>query len=122
MDRIQDNLFLGDAMAANSSKILENAGITHILNVTDIVPCKFPKRFQYKQIRVPDAEKTDLRRRFEDCFNFIYSGTKDNNKVLVHCYAGMSRSATIVIAFIMKEHKIKFGEAFKFVRQKRPFI
>jgi protein-tyrosine phosphatase len=43
-------------------------------------------------------------------------------KVLVHCFAGVSRSATIVIAYMMQEHGMNYHSAFKFVKSKRPFI
>jgi dual specificity phosphatase 12 len=43
-------------------------------------------------------------------------------KVLVHCFAGVSRSATIIIAYMMQEHGMNYHSAFKFVKSKRPFI
>ena len=43
-------------------------------------------------------------------------------RVFVHCFAGVSRSATIVIAYLMKEHGLSFSAAFKFVKNKRCFI
>jgi protein-tyrosine phosphatase len=42
--------------------------------------------------------------------------------VYVHCAAGVSRSASVVIAFLMKEFKMKFQEAFDFVKERRPQI
>jgi dual specificity phosphatase 12 len=42
--------------------------------------------------------------------------------VLVHCYAGVSRSATCVIAFLMQEKNMSFEEAFTFASKKRPVI
>jgi protein-tyrosine phosphatase len=47
---------------------------------------------------------------------------KQNRKVLVHCAAGVSRSASFVIAYIMKSRKIGFDEAYTFVKSKRPII
>lgn len=42
--------------------------------------------------------------------------------VLVHCYAGVSRSASCVIAYLMQERGMKFQEAFAFASKKRPVI
>jgi protein-tyrosine phosphatase len=42
--------------------------------------------------------------------------------VLVHCYAGVSRSATCVIAYLMQEKHMGFEEAFSFASKKRPVI
>ena len=42
--------------------------------------------------------------------------------VLVHCYAGVSRSATVTVAYIMKHLKMPLNEAYQFVKNKRPVI
>jgi protein-tyrosine phosphatase len=42
-------------------------------------------------------------------------------KILVHCLAGVSRSATIVIAYLMKTQNLPFEQAYEVVRQKREF-
>jgi protein-tyrosine phosphatase len=52
---------------------------------------------------------------------FIREGIKSGG-VLVHCFAGVSRSATCVIAFLMQEKKLQFDQAFTFVSKKRPVV
>jgi dual specificity MAP kinase phosphatase len=47
---------------------------------------------------------------------------KNNSKVLVHCQAGVSRSPTIVIAYIMKKYSLNLNEAYSKVREMRPII
>lgn len=42
--------------------------------------------------------------------------------VLVHCHAGVSRSATVVIAYLMQEKDLTFDQAFSFASKKRPVI
>eukprot|EP01033_Poteriospumella_lacustris_P001987 gene1987-1446_t len=42
--------------------------------------------------------------------------------VLVHCAAGVSRSASMVIAFLMKQNRWDFDTARQFVWEKRPTI
>lgn len=42
--------------------------------------------------------------------------------MLVHCQVGISRSATILIAFLMKEYKLRFKEAFEMVVKKRKIV
>ena len=41
---------------------------------------------------------------------------------LIHCYAGVSRSASICIAWLMKRNRWDFETAFNFVKTKRPII
>jgi protein-tyrosine phosphatase len=63
-----------------------------------------------------------LKQRFHKCIKFIKDAITEGGKVFVHCYAGVSRSATIVIAYLMKEHCLSFSAAYKFVKGKRSFI
>jgi protein-tyrosine phosphatase len=55
------------------------------------------------------------------CFEFIEKGIQ-KGKVYVHCQQGISRSATIVIAWIMYKYEKSFEEAFAFVQKARPVI
>jgi dual specificity phosphatase 12 len=122
MDLILEHLYLGDLMGASNKDMLQKAGITHILTVAKDHPPKFPAFFTYKVVKVLDLPGTDLKRRFEVSIDFIKEAISHQGKVLVHCYAGVSRSATIVIAYLMQEHGLSFSAAIKFVKSKRPFI
>lgn len=63
----------------------------------------------------------NLMRHFAEGIAFIKEGMKEG-AVLVHCFAGVSRSATMTIAYLMKEHKLTFYESMSFVRKKRSII
>lgn len=56
--------------------------------------------------------KEDFITHFDECIDFIQSAIDNNNSILVHCYFGVSRSASIVIAYIMKKYKINYEQAF----------
>ena len=117
-----ENLYLGDMMAASSKDLLQKYGITHILTVAKGHPPLFPHSFKYKVILVLDSAATNLRRRFTEGIGFIKEAMAKGSKVLVHCFAGVSRSATMVIAYIMQEHALSYHSAIKFVKGKRAFI
>jgi dual specificity phosphatase 12 len=53
---------------------------------------------------VVDNDRADILHHFEECIEFIETILAENEKVLVHCHAGVSRSATIVCAYLMKKH------------------
>lgn len=63
----------------------------------------------------------NLMKHFPAIIQFIKEGMKEGT-VFVHCFAGVSRSSTSVISFLMAEHQMNFYEALSFVKRKRPII
>ena len=61
----------------------------------------------------------DISQHFEECFDWIEKELQRGHSVLVHCRAGISRSASIVIAYLMKKRQMGFQEAYTFVKAKR---
>jgi len=45
-----------------------------------------------------------------------------DNKILVHCTAGISRSSSVLIYYLMKEKGLTFDQALKMVRSKRNIV
>jgi protein-tyrosine phosphatase len=54
--------------------------------------------------------------------DIIDSYLTNNQKVVVNCYAGVSRSSSIVIAYIMYKYKLTLEEALQYVKSKRPIV
>lgn len=73
-------------------------------------------------VRVYDDEKTDLLKHWDDTFKYITKAKKEGSKVLVHCKMGVSRSASVVIAYAMKAYNWDFSQAWKHVKEKRNCI
>lgn len=117
-DKIEDSLFLGKANSAAHLETLQALEITHILMVGDNLTAHFPNHFIYKHIETEDNFLQNVRQYFDECFEFIDSCPAHKN-VLVHCQAGVSRSATIVIAYLMKKYKIPFEEARQSCKRRR---
>ena len=99
-----EGLFIGDHVAADNKYILSRAGITHILTVGAGMYPKFPQKFTYKWISELDSPTANLKQHFTAMLRFMKNAFATGGRVLVHCYAGISRSATTVIAYLMKEH------------------
>jgi protein-tyrosine phosphatase len=79
-------------------------------------------KFQGWQIRVEDSSKTDLLSYFTETSQWIDAIRKKGKGVLVHCRAGISRSATIVVAYVMKKNNWSAERALEYVASKRSQI
>lgn len=115
--------FAGSQEIAQDLHSMERANITHILNVTPEVNSFFPDKFVYKQIPIPDLPSADITKYFQECFDFIdeaRGSTGTDGVVLVHCYYGASRSATVVIAYLIKYERMRFREALEYLQILRP--
>ena len=113
---IKDFLWLGNSYAAVNIEDLKKKGIKKILSVWDHQgPNYNDNDFIHKKIKIDDVFNQNIIQYFGECLNFI----KGDEKVFVHCLAGSSRSASIVIAYIMWSEKKTFMEAFDIVKSKR---
>uniref|UniRef100_A0A8C2GLM0 Protein phosphatase Slingshot homolog 1 n=1 Tax=Cyprinus carpio TaxID=7962 RepID=A0A8C2GLM0_CYPCA len=98
---------------------MDKATVGYILNVTREIDNFFPGTFCYHNVRVYDDEATDLLAHWNETYNFIVKAKKNQSKCLVHCKMGVSRSASTVIAYAMKEYGWSLEKAYNFVKQKR---
>ncbi|XP_048201089.1 dual specificity protein phosphatase 19 [Perognathus longimembris pacificus] len=115
-------LLLGSQDAAHDLDILRKYKVTHILNVAYGIENAFLSEFTYKNISIMDLPETDILSYFPECFEFIEQAKMKDGVVLVHCNAGVSRAATIVIGFLMHSEEISFTGAFSLVKNARPSI
>ena len=127
---IPNKLYLSNYVGASNLEELLKHNITHIINITDLIENYFEDEtdiynnplFKYLKISIPDALNINITHYFQQAFEFIDDAINDGNSVLVHCFAGKSRSASIVIGYIMKTQKNNFDEVLKFVQNIRPCV
>lgn len=119
---IESNLYLSGEAEARNVETLKKHKISHILTINDFpLPSTLKEEIGHltnKYIRLPDMCSSDLLSYFDETYEFIRDGTT-RGAVLVHCQMGVSRSATIVIAYLMKKYRISYREALDKVRSKR---
>uniref|UniRef100_A0A8C1UL27 protein-serine/threonine phosphatase n=1 Tax=Cyprinus carpio TaxID=7962 RepID=A0A8C1UL27_CYPCA len=116
---IFDHVYLGSEWNASNLEELQNSGVRYILNVTREIDNFFPGIFEYHNIRVYDEEATNLLEYWNDTYKFISKAKKAGVKCLVHCKMGVSRSASTVIAYAMKEYSWDLERAFDHVKERR---
>ncbi|XP_057771807.1 dual specificity protein phosphatase 1-like [Salvia miltiorrhiza] len=119
---IEEGLFLGSLGAANNRTALKALNVTHVLTVAHTLTPSHPNDFVYKIIEVPDREDVKLSQYFDECFAFIDEARASGGGVLVHCFAGRSRSVTVVVAYLMFKRGMSLSDALGYVRMKRPTI
>ena len=129
MTPIIDNIYLGNACDASYFYRLKNNNITDIINVTEEIPNYFKNDFNYYNIKINDDNMNNFNNDiFEKVLNYIYKIQESNkaknqkNNILIHCYMGSSRSATIVILYLMQKHNLTLEKAIHFIKQKRDII
>ncbi|GAB1600982.1 dual specificity protein phosphatase 19-like [Argonauta hians] len=118
---IRPGLILGSQDVAQSLETLNKYKVTHILNLATGVENLYPEHFTYKSIQLYDLPDTKIIDVFDEAFAFIDEGRR-SGCVLVHCNAGISRAASIVIAYLMKTERMSFSNSFWYVKGKRPVI
>eukprot|EP01084_Bolivina_argentea_P105429 188785_1 len=122
---INDRLFLGNMDHATTKEVLKNLEITHVLNMTfqnNAFERGNDLKIQYLQCSLSDAPYESIQRYFDKGIEFIHNAMENNNKCLVHCQAGISRSSAMVIAYLMKIRKMTYEEAYKYTQQRREVI
>ncbi|XP_017079934.1 protein phosphatase Slingshot isoform X2 [Drosophila eugracilis] len=120
--KIFEHVYLGSEWNASNLEELQKNGVRHILNVTREIDNFFPGTFEYFNVRVYDDEKTNLLKYWDDTFRYISRAKAEGSKVLVHCKMGVSRSASVVIAYAMKAYQWEFQQALEHVKKRRSCI
>ncbi|KAF5179779.1 Dual specificity phosphatase [Thalictrum thalictroides] len=120
--QIEEGLFLGSLAAACDKDTLKSLNITHILTVAQSLKPAYPNDFICKKIEVADRPESDIAQHFDECFHFIDEAKKMGGAVLVHCFAGKSRSVTIIVAYLMRKCRMTLSQALVHVKSKRPQV
>lgn len=115
------NLFIGGLYALYQTDLIKAAGITHVLSIIDYDPLlqeKF-KHLRHYHIRADDHPNENLLQHFTKTNEYIEDGVK-NGGVFVHCAMGKSRSATIVVAYLMWKYHVTWEQGLEQLCEGRP--
>jgi protein-tyrosine phosphatase len=117
-------VYVGSGSSAKNASVLADLNITHILNVSAVVPNYHADsgRFRYLKIPIYDDGSVNILDIFHssNVFEFMKQGDTSNGGVLVHCCAGQSRSVAFVMGYLMWRYGMGVDQALECVRRVRP--
>nr|XP_057923454.1 dual specificity protein phosphatase 16 [Doryrhamphus excisus] len=121
--RILPHLYLGCQRDVLNQDVMQQNAIAYVLNASNTCPKPdFIPESHFLRVPVNDSFCEKILPWLDRSVEFIEKAKASNSCVLVHCLAGISRSATIAIAYIMKRMDMSLDEAYRFVKEKRPTI
>ena len=116
MDKITDKVYLGDCFGAEKEEQIKEHNIKRVLSCMGNLSPKYKDQsIVQKIIKISDFPESNIMQYFKDSIKFI----DESEKVFVHCFAGVSRSATLVIAYFMWKDKKSFKESLEFIQKHR---
>lgn len=123
--KIDDHLFLGN-MWSTCEDILMNNDIKCLISVgMDPMPSQYLNTIEHSSFKIDDNihnSKLMSDEVLPNTMNIIDYAIKCDKNVLVHCAAGKSRSATVVINYIMQSKNMNFIDSYEYVKSKKSDI
>jgi len=131
-NEVYPNVYVGDVATAMCTQVLKRLGITHILNAAQgkekfyfvNTSAGFYEQHGIKFLGVPaiDMMNFQMEPYFEEAAEFIDDAIRTGGKVMVHCRQGISRSATLALAYLMIKKGMTAQDALRIVRAQREVI
>nr|ACO10261.1 Dual specificity protein phosphatase 12 [Caligus rogercresseyi] len=118
-DLIIPGLYLGDRSSADNSTVLERLGVSALVSL-DVTPpsTSLPQLV----VRILDTEDEDLLSHLPSLVEFIDKRLKNVETVFVHCVYGVSRSASVVAAYLMQIQGLNLSESLSKIKNMRPSV
>jgi len=121
ISEINDHLYLSGAGVLRPEK-LKQKKITCVINVTNEEPSAYMPGIDYMKIRIDDNPYAHLDHYFDMVADKIRTVRERGGRTLVHCMAGVSRSASLCIIYLVKHDRMTLLQAYHYVKAARPII
>jgi dual specificity phosphatase 12 len=122
MIEILPGLYLGNVQDSMDIATLQIKRIYGIINCTKDLP--FHPEFKGPTMRIPvnDDGQSDagLLEHLPSAIQAIDSSLMNGSPILVHCFAGIQRSAAVIAAYVMYKHKLDAPTAVHYIKSKKP--
>jgi len=117
MSLIIENLYLSPVTVAKDEKFFRTNQVTHVLIAAKGLK-QYQKGVKYHQLDLVDNPGANIAKYFIETIKFIDEALSMGHRVLVHCVGGVSRSSSVVIAYIMFKLALTFEKAFDLVKER----
>jgi len=120
MSLVSKNVYVSSFEFAKNSKWLRDRGITHIVNSAVELQNMYPNQFTYFNAYMHDNLIENVIPSLKQASKFIENALDNGGVVLVHCFAGMSRSTSIILFFLMKNYNLTLEKALLHLKKIHP--
>jgi protein-tyrosine phosphatase len=123
-NEIIDNLYLGSSFNAYSITELTNKKINVIINVTEEIDNFYQTnpKITYYRFPIKDNNLDDITEILDQTYEIIESHLIKGDNILVHCFMGASRSASVIIYYLMKKYNWSYIQSHQLVYNKRKVV
>ena len=123
MSYIKDKFYLGNAYNARNYRNLKLNNIGLIVNCTNDILNFFEDDFEYINLKVEDSNKDSIIEQIDNKIDEIHNYIINNKKnVLIHCFMGSSRSASVLLGYMIKYEKIRVRDGLNYLKEKRDLV
>ena len=138
MDLIIPHLYISDWNSSNDFELLTKNKIKAVITLetrskpTEVLKFYNQNNIKFLYIPIYDMPNSNITKYLDSTYEFISNHIRKDQNVLVHCFAGISRSATIILNYLVQNfllnkvgnvcEKCVVGKALKFMRRKRDII
>ena len=117
----QTHLFITDCWGVNDLKQLEQYSIKHVINVSPGSVRSEHSGITYYHLNILDDSQQDILQYFDKVFSKIDELYFNKQNVVINCQAGVSRSASFVIGYLIK-NGLSYENSYQLLKSVRPII
>jgi len=121
---IIDSIYLGSAFNASNYDMIKKYDIESIINMTNELTNHYEENINYKRYPLYDNNNDSIIDYLENTYQDIieFQRKNPNKYILVHCFMGASRSATVVTYYLMKKYGLSVDDAILKIKEKRGIV
>ncbi len=140
---IIDNIYLGNGYNASNYSVIRDYDIKYIVNVTNEIPNYYEYNIisnnindentllcstnnldiKYLTIPIHDNSENFIYPYINQALEFIEEAQSNNDgNILIHCYMGSSRSASITLAYLIYKYNFTLNKGLKYLKKKRDIV